>query len=299
VVEADEYKNAFHEYSPQIAIILNVEPDHLDFFGTPEAYREAFLIFARKVVPGGLLLLCADDPGAMVIEKQVGGVQFAVESYGLNARDNWMAGRVRQTGSDVIFDVVRQGDLAGEMKIPRPGRHVALNGLAATATALHAGAEFGDIRKALGDFQGARRRFEFKGEREGVVVMDDYAHHPSEVRTILDAARTRFGARRLIGVYQPHTYSRISYLWEDWRTCWGNLDALIVVETYAARETPLPGRSASDLAHAIDRPDAVYAPDFEAAANMAVQLAKPGDVIFTIGAGDVVDVGPMILERLP
>lgn len=298
VVEADEYKNAFHQYEPQIAIILNVEPDHLDFFGTEAAYHESFKTFARKVKPDGVLLLCSDDAGSRNLETELIGVNFAIESYGFNARDNWMAGKPQDSGERVSFQVVRQSHRLGDVVIPRPGRHLILNGLAAAAAATHAGVDIDDIGKALKEFQGAHRRFELKGEAGGVLVLDDYAHHPTEVRTILDAARTRFGARRIIGVYQPHTYSRIAYLWDEWRTCFANLDALIVVETYAARETPLAGRGAADLAHAIDRPDATYARDFETAARMAADMAHRGDIVMTIGAGDIVEVGPMILELL-
>jgi UDP-N-acetylmuramate--alanine ligase len=129
--------------------------------------------------------------------------------------------------------------------------------------------------------------------------MDDYAHHPTEVRLGLIAPAIRaFPDRRIIGIYQPHTYSRISYLWDDWLTCWKGLDALIVLETYAAREAPLPGRSAKDLADAIQDVPTVYASDFDDAARKAASLAKPGDVVFTIGAGDVVEVGPKLLELL-
>jgi UDP-N-acetylmuramate--alanine ligase len=128
--------------------------------------------------------------------------------------------------------------------------------------------------------------------------MDDYAHHPTEARVTIRAAKTRFPERRLIGVYQPHTYSRISYLWDEWTRCWNGLDALVVLETYAAREDPVAGRSAKDLADAISGPATIYASDFDDAARKAVGLSRPGDVIFTIGAGDVVEVGPKILELL-
>ena len=157
---------------------------------------------------------------------------------------------------------------------------------------------FETVAASVAKFQGARRRFETKGEAGGVLVMDDYAHHPTEARVIIAAAKRRFAGRRLIGVYQPHTYSRISYLWDEWTRCWSGLDELIVLETYAAREAPVEGRGASDLAAAITDPHARYARDFDDAAGQAVALARPGDVVFTIGAGDVSEVGPKILELL-
>jgi UDP-N-acetylmuramate--alanine ligase len=147
-------------------------------------------------------------------------------------------------------------------------------------------------------FHGARRRFEEIGEAGGILVVDDYAHHPSEVRATLRAARARYPERRLIGVHQPHTYSRISYLWDEWTRCWDGLDELVILETYAAREEAIAGRSARDLAAAIEHPRASYAADFDEAAARAVELARSGDVVFTIGAGDVVEVGPRVLELL-
>lgn len=298
VVEADEYRRAFHEYAPDLAVITNVEADHLDYYGTPEAYHEAFVEFARRVKPGGLLLVCGDDPGATSVMREAGDGGANVETYGFDPRESWCAGNPHFGVGDTTFEVLRQGRLLGELQVRAPGRHVVANALAATAACLHLGADFGDIRAAVHAFRGAHRRFEFVGEEGGVVVMDDYAHHPTEVRATLEAARARFGGRRIIGVYQPHTYSRISYLWDEWTKCWRDLDALIVLETYAAREAPVAGRSASDLARAISEPAASYAPDFDAAARMAVELARPGDVIFTVGAGDVVEVGPRILELL-
>ncbi len=298
VVEADEYKNAFHEYAPDIALITNVTPDHLDYFGTEDAYYETFVTFAKQIKPGGTLIICGDDAGAERVRGLLTGTNFNVESYGLNPRDHWLAGTPQEIGERVAFEVVRQGSSLGNLEIHRPGRHMILNGIAAAAVCVHAGVDFGKIRSAAKSFQGARRRFELKGEAGGVIVMDDYAHHPAKVRALIESARVRFGGRRLIGVYQPHTYTRTAYLWDDWLTCFEGLDALIVVETYAAREDPTTGRSASDLARTLNHPPASYAATFEQAAKMAVELANPGDVIFTIGAGDVTEVGPMILELL-
>ncbi|OAI39201.1 hypothetical protein AYO38_01670 [bacterium SCGC AG-212-C10] len=298
VVEADEYRRAFHEYTPDVAVITNIEADHLDVYGTEEAYFEAFVEFARKIKPGGRLIICDDDPGADRLVTELSGTTFEVQTYGLAPRDHWMAGNPQQNANGVSFEVLRQGTRVGDLHLKRPGMHVVRNALAAAAVCLQEGVEFSDLRSSAAKFDGAARRFEYKGDAGGVVVMDDYAHHPTEVRTILEAARARFGNRRIIGVYQPHTYSRIAYLWDDWTTCWSGLDALIVVETYAAREQPLPGKSAADLARAIRQPSASYAADFEIAAKMAADTAKAGDVIFTIGAGDVTELGPRILELL-
>ncbi len=298
VVEADEYKRAFLEYTPELAVITNVEPDHLDYYGTPEAYRDAFIQFGRKVKPGGIILACADDPGARYISDVLGDDPLRHETYGTEGVRYWMARDIALSDRGVDFTVMRGGVPLGSIHAPVPGIHFVRNALAAVAVALHFDVPFETIRDAVASFRGARRRFETVGEAGGVLVMDDYAHHPTEVRATIAAAREAFPERRLIGVYQPHTYSRIAYLWDDWLTCWQGLDELIVLETYAARETPLPGRSAADLATAITSPRATYARDFDDAARQAAQLANPGDVVFTIGAGDVVEVGPKLLEAL-
>lgn len=298
VVEADEYRRAFLEYEPHIAVITNIDADHLDYYGSVEAYEEAFLAFAQRVKQGGRLIVCGDDPGGRRLLQRLGGRPVRVEPYGLDPREQWFAGNPRDSGDRVTFDVIRQGARLGEVSLPLPGMHVVRNALAAAAVCLGEGVDFGDLRHTFERFQGAARRFETKGEAGGVIVIDDYAHHPAEVRALLTAARSRFGGRRLIGIYQPHTYSRISYLWDEWTRCFSELDALIVLETYAARETPEAGRSAADLARAIVRPSASYASDFETAVQLAAELARPGDIVFTIGAGDVVEVGPRLLEVL-
>jgi UDP-N-acetylmuramate--alanine ligase len=298
VVEADEYKRAFHEYTPEIAVITNVEADHLDYYGTEEAYIEAFVVFGKKVKVGGLLLACTDDPGARYVSDALGDEPLRHESYGIAGPRYWSAKGIELSENGAQFTVTRGGTALGKLRAGVPGEHFVLNALAATAVCLHLDVPFDTIVASVASFRGARRRFERIGEAGGVLVMDDYAHHPTEVRTTIAAARHKFPERRLIGVYQPHTYSRISYLWDEWTRCWAGLDALVVLETYAAREAPVAGRSAADLALAIAEPKARYAKDFDDAAAQAVALAQPGDVVFTIGAGDVNEVGPRMLELL-
>jgi UDP-N-acetylmuramate--alanine ligase len=298
VVEADEYRRAFHEYTPWLGIILNVEPDHLDYYGTAEAYHEAFAVFAAKVQPGGIVLACGDDAGARAA-LNAAGVQAERETYGIDGTGLlWRALDVELSPAGTSFVVQRNGTEIGALRAQLAGRHSVYNVLAATAACLHAGVDFAAIADTVARFSGASRRFERVGEAAGVLVMDDYAHHPSEVRAILKAARTRFPGRRIVAVHQPHTYSRIAYLWDDWTECWGDADELLIVETYAARETPDRGRAASDLTAAIHRPKAQYAPTFEEAADMVAASASRGDVVFTIGAGDVDEVGRLLLEKL-
>ena len=298
VVEADEYKRAFHEYTPDIAVITNVEPDHLDYYGTAEAYQEAFVEFGKRVPEGGVLLACADDPGAREVSDMLGDEPVQHETYGIEGVRYWMARGITLSDRGVDFDVTRGGTAVGRLHAAVPGEHFVRNALAATAVCTHLEVPFETIRESIANFRGARRRFEPVGEAGGVLVMDDYAHHPTEVRATIAAAIRAFPERRIIGIHQPHTYSRIGYLWDEWLNCWNGLDALVILETYAARETPLPGRSAADLAANIQGVEAVYAKDFDDAAAKAKELSQPGDVVFTIGAGDVVEVGPKLLELL-
>ncbi len=294
VVEADEYKRAFHEYRPAVAVVTNVEPDHLDYYGTEAAYHEAFAHFAGLVRER--LLLCADDEGSM---RLLQAPRSAVtETYGTSDGATWQARNVRRDAAGARFELVRAGTSLGELSVLVPGDHFVRNATAAAAVCIEEGVPFEQVRAALATVRGAHRRFERVGEGRGVLVMDDYAHHPTEVRNTIAAARTAFPGRRLIVVYQPHTYSRIAYLWDEWTRCWEGVDELVVLETYAARENPEAGKSARDLAAAISHPNARYASTFGDAARMAVGMANTGDVIFTMGAGDVAEVGPMIVEAL-
>lgn len=298
VVEADEYGRAFLEYEPAVAVVTNVEPDHLDYYGTAEAYYEAFTRFVERIQPGGLLVAGGGNAGSADLAAQTFANSPRVETFGMSPRDHWMAGNPHYTGPSATFTVLQLGRELGPVTVQVPGQHFILDTLAAIAVCISEGVSFGDAAKAAERFKGARRRFELVGEAKGILVMDDYAHHPTEVRATLAAARARFGGRRLVGVFQPHTYSRTAYLWDQWTTCWDDLDALVVLETYAAREPETSGKGAVELALAISRPPAVYAKDFGDAARMAIELTGPGDVVFTIGAGDVDAVGPLILEML-
>ncbi|MEX1021946.1 MAG: UDP-N-acetylmuramate--L-alanine ligase, partial [Dehalococcoidia bacterium] len=305
VLEADEYAEAFLQYDPRIAVVTNMEVDHLDYYGTEERYREAFLKFARNVPDDGILIVGADNPWAAAL----GGTREAegarVERFGIDAPDaEWRAMRVR--GNDrggLDFVVHLDGQELGRMSLAIPGRYNVLNALAALAATMRAGVDFHRAAAAAQDFRGARRRFEFLGEAEAaeggtVTVVDDYSHHPTEVRAMLSAARQRFPGRRLVGCFQPHTYTRSQYLLEDFRTCFEALDALYMLRTYEAREQSDRGMDARTLAAEVTRPDAVYLDSFEEATERIAGDLRGGDVLFTIGAGDVTELGPMVLERL-
>jgi UDP-N-acetylmuramate--alanine ligase len=305
VVEADEFDAAFLSYYPQLAVVTNVEPDHLDIYGSPERLVETFGRFLGQVPADGRIIGCADNPAVRRLLGLEGAAPDApiaahhVESYALDLPANWTAEALEpQPDGSHSFRVLRQGRIHGSFHTTVPGRHNVANSLAAIAVAQALDVPVEAVQQAVAGFRGVRRRFEFVGEAGGVTVMDDYAHHPTEVRATLAAARQRFAGRRLVCLFQPHTYSRTRYLLEGFRTCFEGVDELLIADTYAARETPEAGMDGRQLAEAIERPRARFVATFEEAAEAAAALLRPGDVFFTIGAGDVDEVGPMVLERL-
>ena len=299
VVEADEYAEAFLEYKPQLAVITNIEPDHLDWYGTVERLRAAFAAFAARVRADGTLFVCADSPWAAELGAQRRAAGARVERYGFASEAEWRATQVRageRGGLDCT--VLLDGAELGPLSLQVPGRHNVVNALAALAVAMRAGVDFHRAAQAAGEFTGARRRFEAAGEAAGVTLVDDYAHHPTEVRATVGAARQRFPGRRLVGCFQPHTYSRSAYLLEGFRDCFEGLDALFVLPTYAARETPDQGLDGAHLATEIAAPPARYAASFEEAAYAIAGELRRGDICLTLGAGDVDRLLPLLRARL-
>jgi UDP-N-acetylmuramate--alanine ligase len=304
VVEADEFDAAFLSYEPELAVVTNIEPDHLDFYGSFDELKAAFARFLRSVPPQGLVIACADNPTVCDLLGRGAGEPVPlqttqVELYGLDTPVDWVVSHLgRLPGGEQEFLVGLHGRPYGEFHLSLPGRHNVSNALAAIAVGHHVGVPLRTMQKAVAAFRGAGRRFELVGEAAGVTVMDDYAHHPTEVAATIAAARERFARRRLIAVFQPHTYSRTLYLREGFRTCFEGLDALLIADTYAARETYADGMSAEALAKEVVRPRARFVPTFAAAAEEALRILKPGDVFFTIGAGPVDEVGPLVLQGL-
>ncbi len=298
VVEADEYDRAFLSYTPDVSIVTNIEPDHLDIYGTVEELERTFRQFLSQTPAGGHVITCADSPR---LRETVAAAAIAAadkQTYAIDAPATWTAAPVSHNERGQTFAVERRGEGYGSFTITLPGRHNVSNALAGIATGDTIGLDAAVMRAALATYRGAQRRFEHVGDAAGVTVMDDYAHHPTEVRANVEAARERFGERRLIVLFQPHTYTRTQYLLDDWKTCFEGIDALYILETYAARESAESGLSGADLARAIASPPAAYCASFdEAAAKIASEL-RAGDVFFTVGAGDVDRVGPMVLEKL-
>jgi UDP-N-acetylmuramate--alanine ligase len=304
VAEADESDGSLLEYTPDVAVVTNIESDHLDFFGSVEAYSAVFDKFVDRIAPGGALVVCADDPGAAALAVRTAALGVRVLTYGTPGGELPLAGTLvswQQQGTGAVAEI----QLAGEphtraMRLAVPGRHMALNALGALLAALDAGAPVGAVLDGLAGFEGVRRRFELVGTANGVRVFDDYAHHPTEVRAVLAALQTvteQSGGGRVIGVFQPHLYSRTRTFAAEFGAALDGADRVVVLDVYAAREQPLAGISGASVAEHVGVP-VTYVPDLSAAAATVAGLARPGDVIVTMGAGDVTMLGPEILTEL-
>ena len=297
VLEADEYDRTFLELNPQIAVVTGIEMDHPDCFTDLEDMSEAFLSFLTQVPADGLVMACGDDGEVRkVIEALVG---TKVSTYGLERDVNWKAINLRGNtlgGND--FQVIKDSEDKGHFELSIPGVHNVSNALAVIGVADHLGLDLADVRNTLRHFQGVKRRFEVKGEADGVTVVDDYAHHPSEIRVTLAAARQRYADRRVWVVFQPHTYSRTRTLLAEFATAFDDADRVIITPIYAAREDDDLGISAKDLVKMMTHPQVLHIADLSKASSWTSKKLRSGDVLITMGAGDVWQVGEETLARL-
>ncbi|MCW2826947.1 MAG: UDP-N-acetylmuramate--L-alanine ligase [Marmoricola sp.] len=300
VAEADESDGAFLVYSPHAALVTNVEADHLDNYGTEEAYRAAFDRFVDRVSPEGFMVVCADDPGADALGRTAVERGRTVVRVGERADAEVRAEGVRFLGSTSTFTVVDRGERLGEVTLQIPGRHYVLDALAALACGLRLGFEFRELARGLTAFTGTRRRMELKGQADGVRVYDSYAHHPNEIRGDLQAARSLAGEGRVVVAFQPHMVSRTRIFGHDMGVALGAADSVVVMDVYVAREEPEPGVSGAMVAAAVPlaAADVVFEPSWSATAGHLVRSARRGDVVLTLGAGDVTLLGPEVLELL-
>jgi UDP-N-acetylmuramate--alanine ligase len=297
VIEADEYDGAFLGLAPQVAVVTTLEHDHPDCYPTFGQMRDAFLRFVRGLAPGGLLILCGQDRQARELAAGTQGQERRVETYGLDATWDWRAEGL-QLGNHAAFQVSYRDKQLGTCALQLPGLHNVLNALAALAASHAAGVEFGAAAAALTRFRGTERRFEVKGQAAGVTIVDDYAHHPTEIRATLAAARLKYSGRNLWAVFQPHTYSRTAALLDDFARAFGNAERVLVTGIYAAREAEIPGISGADVVARMDHRDARYIETLEEAAQILLTGVRPGDVVITMGAGDGYRVGEWLLARL-
>jgi len=300
VAEADESDGSFLTYEPEAAIVTNVEPDHLDHYGTPEAVEAAFAAFSRRILPGGFLVVCADDEGARALARVAGAEGVDVRSYGTREDADVRVADVTLAGLRSSFEVVDRGRRLGRVELCLPGAHNVLNATAALTTGLGLGFGFADLREGLGSFTGTRRRFEAKGSAWDVRVFDSYAHHPTELAADLKAAREVCEGGRVVVVFQPHLFSRTQFFAKDFGRALGLADDVVVMDVYAAREDPIPGVTGAMVASAVPLgPDhVVFEPSWSAVAGHLCDRARPGDIVLTCGAGDVTMIGGEVLSLL-
>jgi len=299
VAEADESDRSFLVYAPAVAIVTNVEADHLDNYGTAEAYVAAFDAFAARV-RHGVLVACADDPGSAALAGRARGQGGDVQTYGRSESADVRVADLELTGTGATFEIVARGRRQGRVGLRLPGQHNALNAAAAFTAGLVLGFPSADLREGLEGFTGTRRRFELKGIADGVRVYDDYAHHPTEVEAVLRAARPVAGEGRVVAVFQPHLFSRTRIFAAEFGVALGLADEVVVMDVYAAREDPEPGVTGALVAGAVPLPPdrVTFEPSWSAVPAVVAARSRPGDVLLTIGAGDVTLVGPEVLELL-
>jgi UDP-N-acetylmuramate--alanine ligase len=299
VAEADESDGSFLLLNPFAAVVTNVEADHLDHYRTVAAVHEAFDAFAGTVDRAGFLVTSADDAGAVRLARTAASSGLAVHTYGEHAAADVRVERLRLDGTGSAFDVVARGRRLGPVRLRIPGRHNAMNATAALVAGMELGLPEGVLREGLGGFTGTRRRFELKGEAAGVRVFDDYAHHPTEVAAILRAARAVADGGRIVVAFQPHRYTRTAAFREEFGIALSLADEVVVLEVYPAGEDPVPGASGAGVAAAVRLPGhVVFEPSWSAVAGRLADLAAAGDVVLTLGAGDVTMIGPEVVALL-
>jgi UDP-N-acetylmuramate--alanine ligase len=298
VAEADESDGSFLKLAPTIAVVTTIDAEHLDHWSTLAAIQDAFLTFVNKVPFYGLAVLCLDQPN---IQALIPRVEKRVVTYGLDSSADLVARHLRLSGLTSRFEVSRRGTRLGECTLRVPGRHNVLNALAAIGVGLDLEIPFTTIQRALAGFTGVQRRFQVRGQAGGVTVVDDYGHHPAEIRATLAAAKAGFDCR-VVTVFQPHRYTRTLHLMPEFHTAFNQADVLVVMDIYAAGEPAIPGVTAAGLAEGIrahGHRDVTYlGGDRERILDHLVDVTRPGDLVLTLGAGDVGQLGPELLRRL-
>jgi len=297
VAEADESDGSFLKLSPTIAVVTTIDAEHLDYYKDIDEIKDAFLAFINKVPFYGVSVLCLDQPH---IQALIPSVQKRYQTYGMSSQADYQAKEVSLKPLGSRFKVLHHNQDLGWFDLSVPGVHNINNGLAAIAVARELDVDLEIIRKALKDFSGVQRRFQIKGEVNGIIVVDDYGHHPTEVKATLAAAASGL-ERRVVVVFQPHRYTRTQHLLEEFFTAFNQADKLVVMDIYAAGEKPIPGISGQTLYEGIKKyghKDITYIPDKEKVVVHMVEMLRKGDLMITLGAGDVWKIGEQVLEKL-
>lgn len=295
IAEADESDGSFLCLLPIINVVTNVDEDHLDHYKSREAIDAAFVQFMNNVPFYGINVVCGDDPGVRALLPRV---KRPVLTYGF-AADNHLRAVPLESGLRSRFEVWREDEKLGEVSLPQPGRHNILNALAAIGAAMEADIAFERCAQGLSGFGGVGRRFEFKGEKGGVTVVDDYGHHPAEIAATLATARQVFPGRRIVAAFQPHRFSRTQAHFGEFCKVFDQVDEVLLTEIYAASEKPIPGVSGQSLAQGVQQVSTTpvrYFQTLDALAQALPEVLRPGDVLLTLGAGSITRLGPAWLE---
>lgn len=297
VVEADEYDRSFLTLDPDVAVVTNLEADHLDIYGSYAGVRDAFHQFLARMRPDSVALVCADDAGAASLLPRLGG---SARTYGLSAGSQLRAVDVHQEDGGTRFRIVEDGRDRGTATLSIPGLHNLRNALAAAGVARHLGADWDRIRTAWAEFRGVGRRFQRLGEIQGVALVDDYAHHPTEIAATLEAVRGAYPGRRVVAVFQPHLYSRTRDFALQFGEALARADEVWVTDVFPAREDPIPGVDGGVVARAATRAGARVTehPELTGLAAALAAAVRPGDVVVTLGAGSIESVAPELKSIL-
>ena len=297
VAEADESDGSFIKLMPTIAVVTNIDADHLDYYSNIDEIKETFLNFLDKIPFFGLAVLCLDHPN---IQSLIPRLKKRFTTYGLTTQADYQAKEIVFEEFSTTFDVLHQRKEVGRLRLQMPGLHNVYNALATVATAFELDIPFQIVQESLGDFKGIQRRFQIKGEKKGVLIVDDYGHHPVEIMATLKAARAGW-KRRVVAVFQPHRYSRTQALFKEFLTAFYDADVLVLTDIYAAGEDRIEGVEAKSLFEGIreyGHKDVVYIPNKKEIADHLLRILKPGDMVITLGAGDIWQVSEELVNQL-
>jgi UDP-N-acetylmuramate--alanine ligase len=297
VAEADESDGSFLKLMPTIAVVTNIDPEHLDYYKGIEEIREAFLNFLNKIPFFGLAVLCLDHPN---IQSLLPRLKKRFTTYGLTTQADFQAKEIVFEGFSTSFEVIYQRREMGRVSLRMPGLHNVYNALATLATAFELDIPFRVVQETLQDFSGIQRRFQIKGEKKGILIVDDYGHHPVEIAVTLKAARTGW-ERRIIAIFQPHRYTRTQALFKEFLTVFNDADVLILTDIYPAGEDRIEGVEAKALFEGLrdyGHKDVLYLSDKKEIVEHLLRIITPGDLVITLGAGDIWQVSEELVNRL-
>ena len=297
VSEADESDGTFLKYYPYIGVVTNIENDHMDHYGTMENIIKAFHQFLSQIRRDGWAVVCADNEH---IRNIIGDIKCNIATYGIDHEADYMAADIEASSSFTAFDVIHKGENLGRVRLNVPGLHNVLNALACVVTGIVLGMSLSQMAEGLTMFNGAKRRFQTKGRINDIWVVDDYAHHPTEIATTIKAAR-QTKPKRLVCAFQPHRYSRTQLLQKEYGSCFAGVDLLVLTDVYSAGEDPIPGVDGELLVNEVKRQtgqETVYIQEKKQIAAYLKSIAQPGDLIMTMGAGDIVKCGEELVEAM-